>query len=205
MERARERRCLRGTAFFAAAGATVLMVAACGSSGGGSGGTTSSGTTPPPAAAATTAPPASGSGTTVGLRSTSAGQVLVDSRGHTLYLFEKDTGTTSTCSGACATAWPPLTTTGAPVAGTGVNASLLSTTKRADGSTEVTYSGHPLYSFEADTAAGDIKGQGVDAFGGEWYVLSAAGSKVEGHESGSDNPSSGSTGSGGAQTSRPGY
>jgi predicted lipoprotein with Yx(FWY)xxD motif len=111
------------------------------------------------------------------------GTFLVDSSGRTLYLFEADKSATSTCNGACAAAWPPLTTTGAPTAGTGVKASLLGTSKRDDGKMEVTYNGHPLYYFANDAAPGDLKGQGVDAFGAEWYAVSPEGQTAEGDES----------------------
>jgi predicted lipoprotein with Yx(FWY)xxD motif len=113
------------------------------------------------------------------------GTVLVDSKGRTVYLFEKDTGPKSTCFGACATEWPPLTTTGKPSAGHGVTASMLGTTKRSDGKTQVTYNGHPLYLFQADMKPGDATGQNVDAFGAEWYVLSPAGNKLTGKAKGS--------------------
>jgi len=111
------------------------------------------------------------------------GTFLVDSSGRSLYLFEADKSSTSTCTGACAAAWPPVTTTGAPTAGTGVKASLLGTSKRDDGKMEVTYNGHPLYYFANDSAPGDIKGQGVDAFGAEWYAVSPEGKTAEGGES----------------------
>jgi predicted lipoprotein with Yx(FWY)xxD motif len=128
-------------------------------------------------ATTTTATAAAGSGATVALGGTAKVPVLVDAQGFTLYLFTKDTGTTSNCSGGCATAWPPTLSTGAPVAGNGLDATLLGTTKRADGATQVTYNGHPLYRFAADKAPGDSKGQGS---GGFWYMVSAAGDKVEG-------------------------
>jgi predicted lipoprotein with Yx(FWY)xxD motif len=108
------------------------------------------------------------------------GTFLVGPDGRTLYLFKKDTGTTSACTGACATAWPPLTTTGAPTATGAAKSSLLGTAKREDGTTEVTYAGHPLYSFAGDAAPGDAKGQGLDHFGGEWFVLSPSGAAIEG-------------------------
>jgi predicted lipoprotein with Yx(FWY)xxD motif len=111
------------------------------------------------------------------------GTFLVDSSGRAVYLFEADKSDTSTCNGACAAAWPPLTTTGAPTAGDGVKANLLGTSKRDDGKMEVTYNGHPLYYFANDSAPGDIKGQGVDAFGAEWYVVSPEGKTAEGDES----------------------
>ena len=110
--------------------------------------------------------------------SSKLGPILVDGSGRTLYLFKKDNGTTSSCDGACATAWPPYTTTGTPKAGAGVTASLLGTTKRTDGTTEVTYHGHPLYYFARDSKPGDTNGQNVDAFGAEWYVLSPTGTEV---------------------------
>jgi predicted lipoprotein with Yx(FWY)xxD motif len=118
-------------------------------------------------------------GAKVSLASTSLGKILVNSGGRTLYLFEKDKNGKSACSGVCAGFWPPLITTGKPVAGAGVKASLLGTTKRADGRMQVTYNHHPLYTFVMDTAKGQTKGENLDKFGAEWYVLSAAGNKVE--------------------------
>ena len=120
------------------------------------------------------------SGPTVNVRSTSLGKILVDSKGRTLYLFEKDTGPKSTCSGACASAWPPFRTSGKPKAGSGVTTSLLGTTARSDGNDEVTYNGHPLYYYAGDQKPGDTNGQNLDQFGAEWYVLSPAGTKVIG-------------------------
>jgi predicted lipoprotein with Yx(FWY)xxD motif len=106
------------------------------------------------------------------------GRILVDSKGITLYDFVKDKGTTSACYGACAALWPPLITKGKPVAGPGVRASLLGTTKRKDGKLEVTYAGHPLYYFVTDKKPGQTTGQGVNQFGGPWWVLSAAGKEI---------------------------
>jgi predicted lipoprotein with Yx(FWY)xxD motif len=122
----------------------------------------------------------SASAATVNVRSTSLGKILVDSQGRTLYLFEKDTGPKSTCSGACASAWPPFRTSGTPKAGSGVTASLLGTTARSDGNDEVTYNGHPLYYYAGDSQAGQHNGQGVDAFGAKWYVVTPAGEAVPG-------------------------
>jgi predicted lipoprotein with Yx(FWY)xxD motif len=121
----------------------------------------------------------SGDAAIVGVGQTSLGPVLVDGSGRTLYLFEKDTNTASTCDGECATFWPPLVTTGKPLAGDGALASKLGTTERTDGKTEVSYNGHPLYYYVGDTKAGDTTGQGLDLFGAEWNVLSAAGTKIE--------------------------
>lgn len=106
------------------------------------------------------------------------GQILVDGNGRTVYLFVPDQGTTSVCYGNCAGAWPPVLTHGAPLAGTGATASLLGTTTRKDGSTEVTYAGHPLYYFIADKAPGDVTGQKLNNFGGPWYVVSPAGAQI---------------------------
>ena len=106
--------------------------------------------------------------------------MVVDSRGRTLYLFEKDKGRSSTCYGACASYWPPLTTAGKPRAGQGVHAALLGTTKRKDGRVEVTYAGHPLYYFAGDMKRGDLKGEGLNQFGAGWDVVSPTGKKIEG-------------------------
>ena len=106
------------------------------------------------------------------------GQILVDGNGRTLYLFEADKGSSSTCYGACAAYWPPLLTGGAPVAATGLNPSLVGTTKRTDGTTEVTYAGHPLYYVLTDHNPGDATGQAVNNFGASWYVIGTNGSKV---------------------------
>jgi predicted lipoprotein with Yx(FWY)xxD motif len=124
-----------------------------------------------------TAPAASGAAIAVG--STRVGQVLVDSNGLTVYLFEADKGTTSACNSAsCVQYWPPVLTKGAPQAGAGVNPSLLGTTTRADGTIQVTYAGHPLYLFISDKKAGDATGQGVNAFGAPWYVVSPSGAMI---------------------------
>ena len=108
------------------------------------------------------------------------GKIIVDGRSRTLYLFEKDKNGKSSCSGACATNWPPLLTKGKPKASGSVKASKLGTTKRSDGTTQVTYGGHPLYTFVADkNKPGSTKGEGVDAFGAEWYVVGTNGKKIE--------------------------
>ncbi len=107
------------------------------------------------------------------------GTYIVDARGMTLYLFEKDRNGTSSCTGACAKAWGPYTTSGQATAGTGVTASKIGSTRRTDGTTQVTYGGHPLYHFVKDTKPGQAAGQGVDAFGAEWYVVAPTGKKVD--------------------------
>ena len=108
--------------------------------------------------------------------STGLGEVLVDAKGRTLYAFTKDKGDQSVCSGKCAVAWPALTVTGAATPGTGVEASLLSTSKQANGSSQVTYGGKPLYYFAGDKAPGDTKGQGLN---GVWWVVKGDGSLVQ--------------------------
>jgi predicted lipoprotein with Yx(FWY)xxD motif len=130
-----------------------------------------------PSSSAGSAPAAGGTSLAVG--STSLGTVLTDGRGFTLYAFEADTGTTSACSGACATAWPPVTTTSdSPPIGTGVTQSLVGQTTRDDGTTQLTYAGHPVYLFKGDTAPGNTNGQGSEAFGARWDVLTADGQEL---------------------------
>ena len=118
------------------------------------------------------------SGARVAIGKSPLGRILVDSKGITLYDFVKDKGTTSVCYGACAALWPPLISNGKPLAGPGVRASLLGTTKRKDGKLEVTYNGHPLYYFVTDHKPGQTTGQGVNQFGGPWWVISAAGKEI---------------------------
>ena len=120
---------------------------------------------------------------TVSVRKTGLGKVLVDSSGRTLYLFKLDTGTQSQCTGACAANWPPLPATGKPVAGTGAKASLIGSTTRADGTSQVTYNGHPVYMFLGDQKAGQTNGEGVNAFGASWFAVSPAGNQVVKHGS----------------------
>jgi predicted lipoprotein with Yx(FWY)xxD motif len=117
-------------------------------------------------------------GATVSLASSALGRILVDGRGRTLYLFGKDQHGRSACSPQCAAFWPPLIASGKPRAGAGLKASLLGTTKRADGRLQVTYNHHPLYRFVKDTKKGQTNGEGLSAFGAEWYAVSSAGAKV---------------------------
>jgi predicted lipoprotein with Yx(FWY)xxD motif len=138
------------------------------------------------AAPATSSTPAAqpAAGTTVSVASSSLGNVLVDAKGRTLYLFEADKSTQSMCTGQCLNFWPTLTTTGAPQAGSGVMQSLLGTSQRADGAMQVTYNGHPLYYFFKDSKAGDANGQGVVGFGARWDVVSASGDAIIGRAAG---------------------
>lgn len=131
------------------------------------------------AAAGDSPPSATASPAKVKLVKTNLGKVLATGSGRTLYLFEKDKGRKSTCFGACAANWPPLTTTGSPKAGPGVSASKLGTTRRGHGVKQVTYNGHPVYRFVGDQRPRQTNGEGLKAFGAAWYALSAAGKKVE--------------------------
>ncbi|MDP9259419.1 MAG: hypothetical protein M3Q31_23105 [Actinomycetota bacterium] len=130
-----------------------------------------------------TAGPAMSSPTTssakLALSRSHLGSILVDNQGRTLYLFEKDRRGRSSCDGACSTYWPPLLTHGKPAAAGGVKKSLLGVTRRAGGATQVTYAGHPLYRFTGDAKPGQTSGQNSHAFGADWYVVSAAGKKIQ--------------------------
>jgi predicted lipoprotein with Yx(FWY)xxD motif len=149
--------------FVTSASAFITLIAV------GCGGTTPSATVASPAA----------SGQTIKVATDAKlGQILVDSAGKTVYLFLADKSTASTCYTSCASFWPPVLTNGSPVAGAGAQASLLGTTNRTDGTTEITYAGHPLYYFKPDAAPGDTKGQGVNGFGALWWVLSASGAAI---------------------------
>jgi predicted lipoprotein with Yx(FWY)xxD motif len=115
----------------------------------------------------------------VGTAHTGLGQIIVDSRGRTLYLFEKDPRGHSACSGICATYWPPLLTSGKPIAVAETKRSLLGTIPRAGGARQVTFAGHPLYFFSGDTKRGQTNGEGLKDFGAGWYALSPSGKKID--------------------------
>lgn len=121
-----------------------------------------------------------GTAAVISLGHTKVGMVLVDSNGMTLYDFHKDKGTTSSCYGACEQAWPPVTTEGKPTVGNGASASKLSITKRKDGTTQVVYAGHPLYTFVEDKKPGEANGNDVTAFGASWYALKGNGEEAGG-------------------------
>ena len=131
-------------------------------------------------AARTSASP-SGTGETIKTATVgNLGQILVDGEGRTVYMFAKDKGGMSSCSGSCAAVWPPVATSAKPMAGSGADAAKLGTTKRSDGSMQVTYNGHPLYYYAPDgTTAGSAKGEGLNQFGAKWYTVSAAGDAVQ--------------------------
>jgi predicted lipoprotein with Yx(FWY)xxD motif len=160
----------RSITFLASATALVLaalVAGACGSSGG----SNASGSSTPPKTL-------NGQSATVAVANENLGKILVNSQGHTLYLFQRDSDTKSTCTGACAVEWPPLRATSKPTVGGGANASIVGTSARPDGKPQVTYNGHPLYLFSGDQSPEDTNGQGVNAFGGLWYALASSGNEV---------------------------
>ena len=156
-----------------------LLLVACGSSSNGSTSTTGQNNNPYGAPAGGSTPSAPSGPAVVMTKTGSAGTYLTDGSGKSLYLFVADTGGKSVCNGACAAAWPPLTTKGQPTAGSGATASMLTTFTRSDGSTQVVYNGHPLYYYVADTAAGQTTGQGLNQFGGLWWLVSPAGAAIQ--------------------------
>lgn len=197
---------MRGLPALGAVSATLaLLVAGCGSSakstttnttGGGSSSSSAASGSGPYGETSSSASGAPNTSSTAGASSTGstaggAGVVIVSKHSHdgailaagpkrmTVYLFEGDHGSSSACTGACAQAWPPVTTAGAASAGTGATAADLGTIARADGTTQVTYRGHPLYFYVKDKDNGDAYGQGVNAFGAGWYVLKPSGAKVD--------------------------
>jgi predicted lipoprotein with Yx(FWY)xxD motif len=159
----------------------ALAIAGCGSSSdsgsesggayGGGGGTAASTAKSPPGAE-------SGAAVLTVASAPKVGAVLVDAEGFTVYDFHKDKGTTSSCYGACAEGWPPVTTEGAPSSGEGAMSAKLGTTERKDGTTQVTYAGHPLYTFVEDKKPGEANGNDVSAFGAQWYALKGNGEEA---------------------------
>lgn len=171
--------------------ALALVAAGCGGS---SSGSSSSSTS----TAASSSGGAGGAMTVSGSEVPELGMVLVDSEGFTVYSFAKDKGTTSSCYGACAEAWPPVIAKGKPAAGEGAMSADLGTTKRKDGTMQVTYAGHPLYTFVEDSSPGEANGNGSTAFGGEWNALEEGGTPAVassgGGESGAPAESGGGSG-----------
>ena len=115
----------------------------------------------------------------ISLRATQIGTILVNAKGHTLYLFTHDSHGASACAGKCAKYWPPAIAPAKPAGGTGVKAALLGTTLRKDGRRQLTYNHHPLYGFALDKQAGQANGQGSTAFGGQWWAVSSTGRPVK--------------------------
>jgi predicted lipoprotein with Yx(FWY)xxD motif len=173
---------------FLASVAVIPLVALAVSACGGGGGAATAAT--PPAASKTKTTPTQTA--TVRVANSRLGRILVDSTGHTLYLFKADSGTSSACSGACAVAWPPLRTGATPAVAGGANAALLRTIPRSDGAPQVTYNGHPLYTFVKDHKPGDVNGQGLTAFGAAWFAVSPAGNQISSHPTGHGSGSSSS-------------
>jgi predicted lipoprotein with Yx(FWY)xxD motif len=133
--------------------------------------------------------------------SASGSQILTDGAGRAVYLWVKDSGGQSACDGACAGAWPPVTSSGTVTASGGAQSSDLGSITRSDGTKQVTYNGHPLYYFVGDAAPGQAKGQGSDSFGAKWWLVSPSGADVTATvTSFSPGSSGGSSGGGGAST-----
>jgi predicted lipoprotein with Yx(FWY)xxD motif len=182
---------LRTRISLAIAVVALVALAGCGSSsqsssssgsaaGGGYGVGGTPATTTTGASATTTTASGGGAGVAIATEHTKLGTILVAGpKKMTVYLFEKDKTTASTCDGACAGFWPPVTTSAAATAEGAAMSSELGTTTRSDGTKQVTYHGHPLYFFVKDTATGDTTGQGLKKFGAEWYVLKPSGEKVD--------------------------
>lgn len=150
--------------------AAGLLAAACGTAAG----STTAGSTP----AGTPASNGSATATVIESHAGSAGSFLTNSSGRALYLWAADSMNKSTCSGACAGAWPPVTAMGKVTAADGAKAADLGTITRSDGSKQVTYSGHPLYYFAGDSGAGQTNGQGSDSFGAKWWLVAPGGTKI---------------------------
>jgi len=148
--------------------AIALTLAAC---------SNSSTSTPPAGGGTSTSSSPGGSASTVKtMQDPTYGTILTDGQGNTLYLFETDQGTKTSCTTGCSSTWPALTVTGQPTAGAGVDASKLGSAKQDDGSMQVTYNGHLVYRYSGDTAPGQTNGEGI---GGVWFVVSASGDPVQ--------------------------
>jgi predicted lipoprotein with Yx(FWY)xxD motif len=140
-------------------------------------------------------PSSNGGPAALKLTTSKDGRFLVDSQGHTLYLFEKDEGGESYCNGACAAVWPPFETDSTPRASAGVDGAALATIKRDDGDMQVTYHGHPLYYYAADASTpGRTTGGEIEQFGAGWYLVDAGGRPIE-HDSSSKAKSNSNSGS----------
>jgi predicted lipoprotein with Yx(FWY)xxD motif len=155
----------------------AVVIAGCG----GGSSSTSAESTSSGGESATTSSSSGGSGTIASGEVAGLGTVLVDSSGMTVYLFTEDKGTTSVCYGGCEEEWPPVVASGKPTAGEGAISSALGTTKRKDGTLQVTYEGHPVYTFADDKSPGEANGQEDD---GVWFVMNEAGAAVKGKASG---------------------
>ncbi|HTX84209.1 MAG TPA: hypothetical protein VME44_18650 [Streptosporangiaceae bacterium] len=171
--------------------AAAVVVAACGSNS-----PTDPATSNPAAPATGQANAATGS-VTIKTMSTSKGTVLVNAHGRTIYWFAKDTATQSNCKGSCATYWPPVLGTAVAAAGTSLPHGF-GTIKRADGQTQATYDGHPLYTYMGDTAAGQVNGNGINLSGGRWWAVTPSGSALRAKKKSSSSGGSGGSSGGGS-------
>ena len=183
-------------AAFPAGLAALVALAGCGS------GSSANTATASPSTSGTTG---GGMATIAMTKNPQLGPILTDSKGNTVYVFAKDSKGMSNCNGACATVWPPVTTSGKPTAGNGVVASKLGTTKRSDGSTQVTYGGRPLYTYTADSSPGDVTGNGVNTYGGLWYAVQPNGSNAPAGSSSNGASSTGSSTTSGSSSGGYGY
>jgi predicted lipoprotein with Yx(FWY)xxD motif len=148
----------------------LIAAAACSSSASSSSSTPQSSGTPASAAGS--------SATVITTANSSGGAFLTNGSGRAIYMFLADSANKSNCSGACAAAWPPVTTTGTPTASGSAQGSDLGTITRSDGTKQVTYDGHPLYYYVGDTGAGTDNGQGIDGFGAKWWLVAPSGSSI---------------------------
>jgi predicted lipoprotein with Yx(FWY)xxD motif len=168
--------------------AAALLAAACGSSG------TSGGSSTPAAGSTATG---SAAALVITTKSGSAGTYLTDGSGRAVYLWTKDGMNKSECSGACASAWPPVPASGTMTASGGAVSADLSSITRSDGSKQLTYDGHPLYYFSGDSGPGTTNGQGSDGFGAKWWLVSTSGASITSAGTGTSPSSSTSSSSGG--------
>jgi predicted lipoprotein with Yx(FWY)xxD motif len=157
-----------GTAGLAALALAVSACASSGSSPAATGSTPAAGASSP----ASPAPASSSGGTALDVKTISGQQVVTNAAGFTVYWFVPDTSTTSKCTGSCATYWPPVKGPATDMSGV---SGTLGTITRPDGTTQVTYDGHPLYTYAADTAPGQAKGNGLNASGGLWHEMTVSG------------------------------
>ena len=183
------------------AAAAAVLVAACASGTSSTG--AAAGSSSAPAASGSAAAGGSSSGSSVITTATaSGGTILTDGSGRAVYLWAKDSGGMSSCTGACAGAWPPVTASGTVTASGGAKSSDLGTITRSDGTKQVTYDGHPLYYYVGDSGPGMSSGQGSDQFGAKWWLVAPTGSDVTASVS-SFTVSGGSSGSGGSAPAAP--
>jgi predicted lipoprotein with Yx(FWY)xxD motif len=156
----------------------AVVVAACSSGASSSAAAPAAPAASPAGGSSSSAGASSSGGTVITTAKSSGGTVLASSSGRAVYLWAKDTGDMSNCNGACAGAWPPVTTTGTATASGGAQASDIGTITRSDGTKQVTYDGHPLYYFSGDSGPGTASGQGSDAFGAKWWLVAPTGSDI---------------------------